>query len=187
MQLFRTLFNIILKNIFITNFPFLADLKFFVNPSLKPRSPYFLLNKNLNFDKSKTESKMENPRKSFREVMNHGLQLIQESRIWFFFYYFCFFSIVYWIKVLDYKIFEEVMNSKLKRNFLSLVQVIPRVQSALIFWYIKWFSIYLQQLAMLLVYLWMLLTTNYHISSKSTVLSRRFPFSQGSSCPSIYS
>ena len=81
MQLFRTLFNIILKNIFITNFPVLADLKFFVNPPLKPRSPYFLLNKNLNFDKNKTESKMENPRKSFREVMNHGLQLIQESRI----------------------------------------------------------------------------------------------------------
>ena len=39
-------------------------------------SPYFLLNKNINFSKNKTESKMENPTHTFREVMNLVLQLI---------------------------------------------------------------------------------------------------------------
>ena len=39
-----------------------------------------MLNKNINFDKNKTESKMENPTNSFREK-NLVLQLIYESQI----------------------------------------------------------------------------------------------------------
>ena len=39
------------------------------------QSPCILLNKNTNFNKNKTESKMENPTHSFRE-MNLALQLI---------------------------------------------------------------------------------------------------------------
>ena len=47
---------------------------------LKSKSPCFLLNKNINFDKNETGSKMENPTHSFRET-NFVLQLIQESQI----------------------------------------------------------------------------------------------------------
>ena len=47
---------------------------------LKGKSPYILLNKNKNFKKNKTESKMENPTYSFRKT-NLVLQLIQESQI----------------------------------------------------------------------------------------------------------
>ena len=43
-------------------------------------SPCILLNKNVNFNKNETESKMENPTHSFRET-NLALQLIQESQI----------------------------------------------------------------------------------------------------------
>ena len=39
------------------------------------KSPCILLNKNINLNKSETESKMENPRQSFRET-NLVLQLI---------------------------------------------------------------------------------------------------------------
>ena len=42
---------------------------------LKSKSPCILLNKNINFNKNKTESKMENPTHSFRET-NLVLQLI---------------------------------------------------------------------------------------------------------------
>ena len=42
---------------------------------LKSRSPFILLNKNINFSKNETESKMENPTHSFREE-NLVLQLI---------------------------------------------------------------------------------------------------------------
>ena len=42
---------------------------------LKSKSPYILLNKNINFNKNETESKMENPTHSFRET-NIVLQLI---------------------------------------------------------------------------------------------------------------
>ena len=42
---------------------------------LKSKSPYILLNKNINFNKNETESKMENPKHSFRET-NLVLQLI---------------------------------------------------------------------------------------------------------------
>ena len=35
---------------------------------LNSKSSRFLLNKNINFDKKKTESKMENPTHSFRET-----------------------------------------------------------------------------------------------------------------------
>ena len=45
---------------------------------LNSRNPCILLNKNINFNKSKTESKMENPTHSFRET-NHVLQLIQSK------------------------------------------------------------------------------------------------------------
>ena len=45
---------------------------------LKSKSPCILLNKKINIDKNETESKMENPRHSFRET-NHVLQLIKES------------------------------------------------------------------------------------------------------------
>ena len=38
-------------------------------------SPWFLLNKNINFNKNDTESKMENPTHSLRE-MNLVLQLL---------------------------------------------------------------------------------------------------------------
>ena len=42
---------------------------------LKSSGPCFLLNKNINFNKNETESKMENPTHSFRE-MNLVLQLL---------------------------------------------------------------------------------------------------------------
>ena len=42
---------------------------------LKSKSPCILLNKNINFDKSETELKMENPANILR-VMNLVLQLI---------------------------------------------------------------------------------------------------------------
>ena len=42
---------------------------------LKSNSPRVLLNKNINFNKGETESKMENPTYSFRET-NLVLQLI---------------------------------------------------------------------------------------------------------------
>ena len=42
---------------------------------LKSKSPSILLNKNINFNKSETELKMENPTHSFRET-NLVLQLI---------------------------------------------------------------------------------------------------------------
>ena len=41
---------------------------------LKSKSPCILLNKNINFNKNKTESKMENPTNSFRKT-NLVLQL----------------------------------------------------------------------------------------------------------------
>ena len=47
---------------------------------LKSKSPCILFNKNINFNKNETESKMENPTYSFRE-RNLVLQLIQESQI----------------------------------------------------------------------------------------------------------
>ena len=47
---------------------------------LKSNSPCILLNKNINFDKNETESKMENLIRSFRE-MNLLLQLKQVSQI----------------------------------------------------------------------------------------------------------
>ena len=47
---------------------------------LKSRSPCILLNKNINFNKNETESKMENRTLSFSET-NLVLQLIQESQI----------------------------------------------------------------------------------------------------------
>ena len=47
---------------------------------LKSKSPCFLLNKNINFAKNETESKMENPTHSFRE-MNHVFQLVEELQI----------------------------------------------------------------------------------------------------------
>ena len=42
---------------------------------LKSKGPYFLLNKNINFDKNEMESKMKNPTHPFRE-MNLVLQFI---------------------------------------------------------------------------------------------------------------
>ena len=39
------------------------------------KSAYNLFNKNINFNKNETESKMENPTRSFRE-MNHVFQLV---------------------------------------------------------------------------------------------------------------
>ena len=42
---------------------------------LKSKSPYFVLSKDINFDKNETESKMENPTHNFRE-RNLVLQLI---------------------------------------------------------------------------------------------------------------
>ena len=47
---------------------------------LKSKSPCSLLNKNINFNKNGTESKMENPTHSFRET-KLVLQLIEESQI----------------------------------------------------------------------------------------------------------
>ena len=47
---------------------------------LKSKSPCILLKKNINFNKSKTESKTENHTHSFRET-NLVLQLIYESQI----------------------------------------------------------------------------------------------------------
>ena len=48
--------------------------------ALKSKSLYILLNKNINFNQNKTESKTENPTHCFREK-NLVLQLIQESQI----------------------------------------------------------------------------------------------------------
>ena len=42
---------------------------------LKSKSPCILLNKNVNFNKHETDSKMQNPTHAFRE-MNLGLQLM---------------------------------------------------------------------------------------------------------------
>ena len=47
---------------------------------LKSKSPCILLNKNINFNKNETESKMENPAHRFRET-NLVLQFILESQI----------------------------------------------------------------------------------------------------------
>ena len=47
---------------------------------LKSKSPCILLNKNINFNKNETESKMENPTHSFRET-NLVIQLIEKSQI----------------------------------------------------------------------------------------------------------
>ena len=47
---------------------------------LKSKSPCFLLEKCINFNKHETESKMENPIHSFKE-MNFVLQHLQELRI----------------------------------------------------------------------------------------------------------
>ena len=47
---------------------------------LKSKSPCFLLNQNIKFNKNETESKMENPTHSFIEI-NHVLQLLWEMRI----------------------------------------------------------------------------------------------------------
>ena len=63
------------------NFPFSTNSQFFVDAPLKSKSPYFFLNKNTNFSKNKTESKMENSTQIFRERVNLVLQLISESQI----------------------------------------------------------------------------------------------------------
>ena len=47
---------------------------------LELKSPYILLNKNINFNRNETESKMENPAHSFRGK-KLVLQLIKESQI----------------------------------------------------------------------------------------------------------
>ena len=47
---------------------------------LKSKSPCILLNKNINFNKNETKSKMENPTHSFREI-NLLIQLIEELQI----------------------------------------------------------------------------------------------------------
>ena len=47
---------------------------------VKSKSPYLLLNKNINFDKNKTKSKMENATHSFRQT-NLVLQLIDELQV----------------------------------------------------------------------------------------------------------
>ena len=46
----------------------------------KSKSPCFLLNKNINFNKNETESKIENPTHNFKET-NLVLQFIQEWEI----------------------------------------------------------------------------------------------------------
>ena len=57
---FSTLFNIIWKIFSSQSYLFLMDSQFFVDASSKSNSPYFLLNKNTNFSKNKTESKIQN-------------------------------------------------------------------------------------------------------------------------------
>ena len=62
-----------------TNLSFLNRFTVFVDAPLKSNSPYFLLNKNINF--SKTESKMENLTQAFKDVMNIALQLIKNHKL----------------------------------------------------------------------------------------------------------
>ena len=38
--------------------------------ALKSKSPYFFLNKNINFNKNETESQMENPTHKFKKPLN---------------------------------------------------------------------------------------------------------------------
>ena len=47
---------------------------------LNSKCPYFLLHKNVNFDKNETELEMENPTHAFRET-SLVFQVIQELRI----------------------------------------------------------------------------------------------------------
>ena len=63
----------------MTNFPFLTDSQLFVDDPLNSKSTYFLLKKNVNFSKNKTESKMGNPTQIFREATNLALQLINHK------------------------------------------------------------------------------------------------------------
>ena len=45
------------------------------SPTFKSNSPWFLLNKNIRFNKNERKSKIENPRQSFRK-MKHVFQLV---------------------------------------------------------------------------------------------------------------
>ena len=58
------------------------DSQFFVDALLKSKSPYFLLNKNINFSKNKTEYKMENPTQIFTAaIAGHIYEIIRPSKI----------------------------------------------------------------------------------------------------------
>ena len=61
-------------------FPIIFVLKETSFDALKPKSPCFLLNKNIKSNKNETESKIDNPTHSFIE-MKHVLQLVYELRI----------------------------------------------------------------------------------------------------------
>ena len=120
---FSTLFNIIWKKNFSQIYLLLMDSQFFVDAPLNSNSSYFLLNKNINFSKIKTESKMENLTQTyvneescFSPCKNHKSKWKRvEAReiqkcifcnihlVWRnFFYYLCFSQykiyILYWIK-----------------------------------------------------------------------------------------
>ena len=46
---------------------------------LKSKSPYILLNKNINFHKNETESKMENPAHNFRHCASAHIGIANQT------------------------------------------------------------------------------------------------------------
>ena len=62
---FSTISILFEKKVLSQIYLFLIDSQFFVDAPLKSNSPYFLLNKNINVIKNKTESKVENPTQTY--------------------------------------------------------------------------------------------------------------------------
>ena len=57
------------------------DSQIFVDATLKSKSPYFLLNKNTNFSKKKSESKIENPTQIFTPARAGHMKLLGHQKL----------------------------------------------------------------------------------------------------------